>query len=400
MICRECGARIEDDVAECKFCGAQYGVPESVPEPVEPIETETETEPTAVPEETYGVVSDAEAIEEILDENEIKRRNQIEKMREEKQSQLEEIEKRRKSRRNKRRRNVLLIILFVLLLGVAVAAGVYYISPAYNGNDGDEIIIVTPSPEPKPVVTPEPVETETPAPEETEEPEPEETPIPAEDEQDIEPEDIYVTPEPVVTRRPVVTQKPVVVKPSVKTTKLTNARITGGEVIKANGKSYMSFLYNNKWYYANVSDNTTTKFIAWKPMTINAYNKGETYKGVPVYTITKITHHNNTQTSSVPTSSVPTSSAVQTNGYIISDSSSRLISESELQGMSVRDLRRARNEIYARHGRTFNDDSLQSYFNSCSWYKPNSSYNYANENANLNEIEKQNIITIRNYEKR
>ena len=68
--------------------------------------------------------------------------------------------------------------------------------------------------------------------------------------------------------------------------------------------------------------------------------------------------------------------------------------------MSVRDLRRARNEIYARHGRTFNDDSLQSYFNSCSWYKPNSNYNYANENANLNEIEKQNIITIRNYEKR
>lgn len=392
MICRECGARIEDDAAECKFCGAQYGVPETVSEPVEPVEPVEEQTP--VPEETYGAVSDAEAIEEILDENEIKRRNQIEKMREEKQSQLEEIEKRRKSRRNKRRRNVLLIILFVLLLGAAVAAGVYYISPAYNGNEDNEIIIVTPSPEPKPVVTPEPVETETPVPEETEEPEPEETPIPAEDEQETEPEELYATPKPVVTRRPVVTQKPVVVKPSVKTTKLTNARITGGEVIKADGKSYMSFIYNNKWYYAKVSDNTTTKFIAWKQMTINAYNKGETYKGVPVYTITKITHHNNTQTNSVPTNS-----AVQTKGsYVIADSATRALTNADLQGMTAYQLRLARNEIYARHGRTFKDAALQNYFNSCSWYKPDSNYNNANDDANLSAIEKQNINTIRNYE--
>ena len=124
-------------------------------------------------------------------------------------------------------------------------------------------------------------------------------------------------------------------------------------------------------------------------MTVNAYTKGETYKGVPVFTITKLTHNE----------SVP-SGGTATNGYIIPDSSTRLIAESELEGMSIRSLRRARNEIYARHGRTFNDDSLQSYFNSCSWYKPSSDYNYANENANLNEIEKQNIITIRNFEKK
>ena len=29
----------------------------------------------------------------------------------------------------------------------------------------------------------------------------------------------------------------------------------------------------------------------------------------------------------------------------------------------------ARNEIYARHGRKFNDSELQAYFNSKSWYK-------------------------------
>ena len=142
------------------------------------------------------------------------------------------------------------------------------------------------------------------------------------------------------------------------------------------------------------SDNTTTKFIAWKQMTINAYNKGETYKGVPVYTITKITHHNNTQTNSVPTNS-----AVQTKGsYVIADSATRALTNADLQGMTAYQLRLARNEIYARHGRTFKDAALQNYFNSCSWYKPDSNYNNANDDANLSAIEKQNINTIRNYE--
>lgn len=396
MICRECGARIDDDAVECKFCGAQYGSAEVVEEPVEPAEAVAAEEipaPAAVPEETYGAEPDKDAIDEILDENEIKRRNQMEKIRAEKQTQLEEIEHRRKIRKRKQRRNVLLVILLVVLIGAAVAAGVYYLSPAYTGNNEDDVVIVTQPPTTKPEKTEEPEETALPEPTITTEP----TAEPTEEPEDEiitateSPAVSYATPKPAAVK-PVTTKKPAAVQTGITKT-LKNATITGGEVIKANGKSYMSFIYNNKWYYAKVSDNTTTKFIAWKKMTVNAYTKGETYKGVPVFTITKITH----QDASQPTASQQ--GTVQSNGsYILPNSATQLITTADLQGMTVEKLRLARNEIYARHGRTFKDASLQNYFNSCSWYKPNSGYNYANENANLNAVEKQNIITIRNYE--
>ena len=390
MICRECGARIDDDAAVCKFCGAQYASEEPIMEPEEQTQTVQPEEIPAtaeVAEETYGAASEKDEIDEILDENEIKRRNQIEKIRAEKQTQLEEIEHRRKLRKRRQRRNVLLVILLVFLIGAAVAAGVYYLSPSYTGDNNDDVVIVTQPPTEIPEETEAPEETVSPEPTATTEPTPEPTEEPADEiiTATANPVVSYATPKPA-TVKPTATKKPVATKTGITKT-LKNATITGGEVIKADGKTYMSFIYNNKWYYAKVSDNTTTKFIAWKQMTVNAYTKGETYKGVPVFTITKITHNE----------SVP-SGETASNGYIIPDSSTRLITESELQGMSIKSLRRARNEIYARHGRTFNDDSLQSYFNSCSWYKPDSNYNYANENANLNEVEKKNIITIRNYE--
>ena len=54
--------------------------------------------------------------------------------------------------------------------------------------------------------------------------------------------------------------------------------------------------------------------------------------------------------------------------YVLPDSDSRYYSESELLGMSAAELKLARNELYARHGRLFNNKELQSYFNSKSWY--------------------------------
>ncbi|MCC8128374.1 MAG: SH3 domain-containing protein [Clostridiales bacterium] len=55
-------------------------------------------------------------------------------------------------------------------------------------------------------------------------------------------------------------------------------------------------------------------------------------------------------------------------GYILPYSNSKYYTASELSGLSKSQLRLARNEIYARHGRKFTDSDLQSYFNSCSWY--------------------------------
>lgn len=84
--------------------------------------------------------------------------------------------------------------------------------------------------------------------------------------------------------------------------------------------------------------------------------------------------------------------------YVFSDSSTRLISESELAGLSKFELDVARNEIFARHGRLFNRSDLQNYFNSCSWYE---GYIGAEDFSieYLNNVEKANAEMILKYEK-
>ena len=56
-------------------------------------------------------------------------------------------------------------------------------------------------------------------------------------------------------------------------------------------------------------------------------------------------------------------------GYILPYSSSVYYTSADLAGLSNVDLLIARNEIYARHGRYFNDWSIQNYFNHQSWYR-------------------------------
>ena len=379
MICRECGAKIEDDAVKCKFCGAVYEENEVYDEPVS--------------EETYGADDDVD-IEAIMDENEAKRVAQIDKISSEKNAPLQEIEKRRVDKKRRQRRNRFLIILLVLLCGVAVAACVYYINPTTNSDADNDITVVTSTPDAEPTATATPDVTMTPEPT---------IGIVGEDESEQMPEQenvsVVVTPAPVKTAAPkattapakpssVATSKPVATKKPTssvpKKSDITSALVTGIEVIKDNGKTYMSFNYNGEVCYAKVSDNTTNNFIAGKQMTLTANKSSETYNGKSVYVITNITHYNN--------------SNVAGSSYILPESGTKLLSTSDLQGLNAQQLRIARNEIYARHGRTFKDAELQNYFASCSWYKPNSAYNYANENSNLNSIEKQNVITIKNYE--
>lgn len=63
-----------------------------------------------------------------------------------------------------------------------------------------------------------------------------------------------------------------------------------------------------------------------------------------------------------------TTNTEQDTEYVLEGSDSRYLSKSDLDGLSADDCRLARNEIYARHGRKFNDELLQSYFDSKSWY--------------------------------
>ena len=83
--------------------------------------------------------------------------------------------------------------------------------------------------------------------------------------------------------------------------------------------------------------------------------------------------------------------------YILPDSSSRILSDSEVSGLSKEELRLARNEIFARHGRKFDDAQLQSYFDSKSWYKGTIDPADFSESM-LSEIEKNNIELIKKYE--
>lgn len=85
-------------------------------------------------------------------------------------------------------------------------------------------------------------------------------------------------------------------------------------------------------------------------------------------------------------------------GYIIPDSSTRYLSRSDFSHLSKDELRIARNEIYARHGRMFNDSFLQSYFNSQSWYRGTIAPSNFQDNYMLNEIEKYNTKLIKDYE--
>ena len=55
--------------------------------------------------------------------------------------------------------------------------------------------------------------------------------------------------------------------------------------------------------------------------------------------------------------------------YLLPGSDSRYIDFTDLAGMDADELRIARNEIYARHGRRFKSEELQSYFDAKSWYQ-------------------------------
>lgn len=85
--------------------------------------------------------------------------------------------------------------------------------------------------------------------------------------------------------------------------------------------------------------------------------------------------------------------------YILEGSDSRYISDSEISDLDKTELSRARNEIYARHGRRFRDADLQSYFDSKAWYSGTIDPDSFSETI-LNEYEKSNLEKIVAMEKK
>jgi hypothetical protein len=74
----------------------------------------------------------------------------------------------------------------------------------------------------------------------------------------------------------------------------------------------------------------------------------------------------------------------------------RLVSEHLLRGLSLHELRLLRNEIYARHGRSFRSPWLSQYFFSQPWYASDEKF----EDSQLSGVDKQNVETIVKYENR
>lgn len=78
--------------------------------------------------------------------------------------------------------------------------------------------------------------------------------------------------------------------------------------------------------------------------------------------------------------------------YILPESNSRYLTDSDIEGMSLREINYAKNEIYARHGRKFTSEELQTYFDSKSWYT--GKYDPADFDENYSSS------TLNNYEKK
>ncbi|MBQ3125165.1 MAG: YARHG domain-containing protein [Clostridia bacterium] len=86
-------------------------------------------------------------------------------------------------------------------------------------------------------------------------------------------------------------------------------------------------------------------------------------------------------------------------GEYLYPSDTHLISEGELKEMSRLEIKRIYWEIYARHGYTFDDDLADYFENNHKWYMPTTS-DISKVESQFNSIEKRNIKTIFDYQKK
>lgn len=97
-----------------------------------------------------------------------------------------------------------------------------------------------------------------------------------------------------------------------------------------------------------------------------AYDSGySTYGSTYDYNSTT----NDYDTSGYDTSDYDDEESGDEDEYIFPDSDTTYLTKSDLKGMSADELNYAKNELYARHGRIFNREDLQEYFEDCSWYE-------------------------------
>ena len=97
-----------------------------------------------------------------------------------------------------------------------------------------------------------------------------------------------------------------------------------------------------------------------------------------------------TQTVTIPVEATELQQTQDDQYYLFEDSSYRLLEYEDISTISTADIRIAKNEIYARHGRKFSSEDLQQYFSQLPWYQGTIEPDQFDENS-LNEIERANV---------
>lgn len=98
------------------------------------------------------------------------------------------------------------------------------------------------------------------------------------------------------------------------------------------------------------------------------------------------------------TASPKTSPSNKLNAEYLFNSDTEYITDEYLNTKTQEETRLILNEIYARHGYIFTTDKYKNYFSGKSWYIPIYSSDVEAEKQ-FNDIERQNKITITNFEK-
>lgn len=422
MICKICGAQIPDDADVCEFCGAEILENKAAAESVSENDEQLSRENDGFNENDSNEETKEDLGEEIFDDNERRRRAQVEKMLADKKQQLSEIEMRRNRKRQKQKRNKIILIAIICALAVsAVGIGVYYVTQ--NLKSQNDIVAATPIPS---VTSPMPV---TPTADPTAEPSPELSMTPSPNDtntvEGTSGTSVNVSSNTSSnatsgggssvsggsssssgsTRRPSGTSSGIssssgthsgssgtgntssaianAPNSGISTSKITAQLGTGVEVIHntGTGRDLMTFVTGNVKYYANVSAGSTTAQVKNKHYTITAEPTNETYNGNTVYEITGFTKYDG-------------------GDYILPNSGTAILTSNDIKGLSKYQLALARNEIYARHGRKFQTAEYSNYFMGKKWYQINPNYNYSDDNSNLNDIERKNVLFILNAERR
>lgn len=307
-----------------------------------------------------------------------------------KQSQIEEIKRRRDQKKKRKKIKKLILLVIAVLVVVGAVAASFYVSGKKDKEISDNSLkpaenISTPVPE----LTEQPEEPIT-AEEEAEQLQSEEQlPVVEEAEQAVISEEQTEQAEqpkeatkkqnaskkteegaPAVQKaEPKKTKAPAKTSSATQQTKKAGITSTLVDVVKTVSDENGSFIVastNGKTVYIQGAAAENNSYAI-----ISAEDTGIKVDNVPVY--------NATELKTVPASE-----------FIMPLSSFKRLTEDDIAGLSADELRLARNEIYARHGRTFKDNTLNEYFKAKSWYKVNSAYNYKNDVLNVNETENIN----------